>query len=255
MKRLLSLSFGVVLLCSGCRSFDPLEVTQSYMSGSESLVLPYRVYTPEIVTNNVYPVCIYLHDSDSSGNNNKSQLDEGATDLIKYVKNSDTPAFVIIPQCPKGKQWKDDDMLVALDDLVGTWLKKDVVDKSRIYMTGFGMGGEGTWSYVTEFPDNISTIAPVCGGSLAIKQTKDPIVPMALSEMNIWAIHYLDDRVRTSDLSKKILSGVWTQNVALSRLTEFPSGGHTPVVYKDAGFLGWLFATRRASEERKDNGN
>ena len=239
-------------ITTGPANKDVIDVTDTTIGGTPDLILSMRIYLPKVEEGKKYPLCVYLHDMDGVGTDGLANLDDGANELIRYVKSSDTPAFVIVPQCPKGKQWKDDDVLIALDETIKAWLAKKEVDNERVYLTGYGMGGEGAWFYAMEFPDALSTIAPVCGGSLATKTTIDPTVPMILTDTNIWAIHYADDRVRTPDLSKKILSCIWTQSVALSKMTEFPSGGHTADIYKNKKFLGWLFATRKATESENE---
>ena len=256
MKRL-CLMLMLVGSLTGCITTGPankdvIASTETGIGGAPDLILSMRIYLPKVEEGKKYPLCIYLHDTDGVGTDGLGNLDDGANNLVRYVKSSDTPSFILIPQCPKGKEWKDEDVMVSLNEIVTAWLQKEEVDKDRVYLTGFGMGGEGVWFYSLEFPDELSTIAPVCGGSLATKTTINPIVPNILQDANIWAIHYLDDRVRTPDLSKKILSGIWTQSVALSRLTEFPEGGHTADIYKNQRFMGWLFATRKATENENE---
>ena len=252
------LSIALLLLFTGCMSFKTDRISEltdkQTLPVQAGFYLPYTVYSPKVTEGEKYPVCIFLHDTDKCGSDNNLQMSEGVNSIIDYVIDSDTPAFVVAPQCPADHTWCDMELEVALDTLISVFKSRDDVDPDRIYLTGFGMGGEGTWNFALEFPDDVVTIAPVCGGALAMKQTEDPVVPIILMDMNIWAIHYLDDRVRTTDLSKKILSAVWTQNVALAKYTEFMRGGHTADIYKDPGFLGWMFATRKAtSTEEEDN--
>ena len=253
------LSLAALLLClTGCITSEPankdvIDLTTTAILANGETHLTYRVFTPS-KTDGKCPVCIYLHDDSGIGTNNVDQLDDGANAIVRYVKNEAISAYVIIPQCPPGKQWKDEDILILLDELIITYVGRSNTDEKRVYLTGFGMGGEGAWMYALTFPDRISTVVPVCGGALAMRSTADPDVPIELADVNIWAIHYLDDRVRTADLSKKIISGIWTQNVGLAKMTEFISGGHTADIYKNDKFMGWLFATRRATEESENKG-
>lgn len=220
------------------------ETATHIVNDSESL--DYRIYSPKIEKGKVYPVCVFLHDSTESNTNNIDQMRVAFGDIVKFTQDNNVPAIVIAPLCPEGKTWSDGDVVDYLDSFIGRLANNEYTDQERIYLTGFGMGGEGVWSYVLSAPDRIATIAPVCGGCLATKTTPEPGVPIELQDVNIWAIHYVDDRVRTSDLSKKILSGVWTQSTALSKITEFPRGGHTASIYSDPEFMGWLFSTKRA---------
>jgi predicted peptidase len=253
MKKMLGLVMMVAL--AGCITRQPdhysLDKLVGLTESSVSIVgtsdtLDYRIYAPKLTDGEVYPICIFLHNSSEINTNNIDQMRVGFGDIVKYTIESDTPAIIIAPNCPEGKSWTDNDVVDVLDGFIGNLLNNKYTDKERIYLTGFGMGGEGVWSYILSAPDRVSTVAPVCGGTLATKTTPTPDIPLELSDVNIWAIHYLDDRVRTSDLSKKILSGVWTQSTGLSKLTEFPGGGHSANIYSDPDFMGWLFSTKRS---------
>ena len=252
MKQLM-LTLLSLLFVTGCISTN--DKTFEYMSSvTEPSVLKtaeneseihFRIYSPKLVKGEKYPVCIYLHDEGETGNDNASQMTNGFDRIVKFISDNDAGVIAIAPQCPKGSQWKDKEMIEVVHDLIYSLLDKDEVDSNRIYLTGYGMGGEGVWNFALEYPLCASAFAPVCGGCPISKTTSVEKVPVDLGEVSIWAVHYLDDRVRTPDLSKKILRLVWVQSVALARMTEFPSGGHTPEIYSNENFMWWLFSTRR----------
>ena len=248
-----SLILITLTLITGCISaknttFDYMtSVTETSVLKSEDneTEMHFRIYSPKLVKGEKYPVCIYLHDEGETGNDNVAQMTNGFDRIVKFIEDNDARVIAIAPQCPKGVQWKDKEMIETIHDLIASLVEKEEVDHNRVYLTGYGMGGEGVWNFALEYPLCASAFAPVCGGCPISKTTSVKKVPVDLGEVSIWAIHYLDDRVRTPDLSKKILRLVWVQSVALARMTEFPSGGHTPEIYSNENFMWWLFSTRR----------
>ena len=260
--RLLTLLLTGTFLLTGCTSFkvDTAEFMDSITEPStlktmdDTETLPFRIYAPKtfsrfkddtIPSDEKFPVCIYLHDDTECGTNNLAQLTNGFDRIVKFIIDNEEEMIAIAPQCPEGSQWKDPQMVEHVYELIESLVAKDNVDTSRIYLTGFGMGGEGVWYFALKYPLAASAFAPVCGGSLASKSSNTVRVPLDLDEANIWSVSYLDDRVRTSDLAKKIVRSVWIQSVALTRFTEFPKGGHTSEIYSDENFMGWLFSTRK----------
>ena len=159
MKRLclMLMLVGSMVGCitTGPSNKDVIESTETGIGGAPDLTLSMRIYLPTVEEGKKYPLCIYLHDTGGVGTDGLSNLDDGANNLVRYVKSSDTPSFILIPQCPKGKEWKDEDVMVSLNEILTIWLQKEEVDKDRVYLTGFGMGGEGAWFYALEFPDEI----------------------------------------------------------------------------------------------------
>ena len=102
----------------------------------------------------------------------------------------------------------------ALLDMV---LASYIVDMKNIAVTGFSMGGTGSWHFAAKYPERFSAAIPVAGRP-----------PASASEwrLPILAIHSRDDQVapigptetRISELQK---SGVNTKLIALTGVTHF----------------------------------
>jgi predicted peptidase len=71
-------------------------------------------------------------------------------------------AIIVAPDCP-GESWTDPIservVLALLDYAVGNW----PVDRRRIVVTGYSMGGIGTWFFASRHPEWFSAAVPVAG--------------------------------------------------------------------------------------------
>jgi predicted peptidase len=56
------------------------------------------------------------------------------------------------------------------------------IDKDRIYVAGYFMGGSGTWDIITRYPDLFAAAVPVTGVS-------DPLKVQLIEHIPIWAFH------------------------------------------------------------------
>ena len=59
-----------------------------------------------------------------------------------------------------GYGWNDGILSALLDEIVDSYR----VDVDRIHVTGFSMGGYGTWDVAMYSPNRFATLAPICGG-------------------------------------------------------------------------------------------
>jgi predicted peptidase len=147
-----------------------------------------------------YPLILFLHGAGETGTDGKKQAGTGLGPAIR--KNAKTfPFITIFPQSQK-RTWQADSpdaerALAILADVE----KEYKVDTRRIYLTGLSMGGFGTWSLATKYPDRWAAIVPVCGGGDFRRAEKikdipcwcfhgeaDPVVPVERSRVMIDAI-------------------------------------------------------------------
>ena len=223
-------------------SKEKIEEVTSFVAKSP---LTYRMYFPLDMDQNdplkfgKLSLCVYLHDKHTDPS-------VGLDCILAYVNDNKIKTVVVAPLCHDDIDWYDRESLVYLEYLINTLSRSWLIDEDRVYLTGFGSGGLGVWEYALRYPGTVTTIAPVCGGVSIMKTTKTPVVPEQFYHLNIWAVHYLDDRVVSSDLSKKIVGQVWAKSVGLAKFTEIVNGGHTADIYSNPAFLGWIFNTKRS---------
>ena len=161
------------------------------------LDMHFRIYLPAGYDNTrVYPVIVYLHGSGECGDDNNGQLSGAWFDaLAKSVADGEqtNPCILVVPQCPSNHEWsdgalKEQNMLMQVKDLIVKGIEKNYsVDTNRVYLTGFSMGGIGTWSLLGKYPDLFAAAVPVSGAG-------DPLLAFMMKDVPIWAAHSLFDK-------------------------------------------------------------
>jgi predicted peptidase len=114
------------------------------------------------------------------------------------------------------------------------------VDRARIYLIGYSMGGAGTWDVATEEPQTFAAIAPLCGRA-------DPSHAGPLVGMPIWVFHGQADQVVPLEYSQAMVAAVEAAG-GNAKLTVYPNRGHgiCEVTYENPELYDWLLAQRRA---------
>lgn len=159
----------------GDEAYGAYEFTDSVKE-----TMPYRMLKPQNLKEGVkYPLVLFLHGHGERGDDNIKQLAHGSL-LFSNPANEDTyPAFVVFPQCEKGREWtapydersfmpgapippeSEEERIVIelLDDLISNY----PIDVDRVYIMGISMGGIGTYDLVVRHPDVFAAAVPICG--------------------------------------------------------------------------------------------
>ncbi|MGD8501019.1 MAG: prolyl oligopeptidase family serine peptidase, partial [Phycisphaerales bacterium] len=125
-----------------------------------------------------WPMIIYLHPSSLQGHD-LSMIRTPIPPDIDEIKN-DFPFVVLTPQCPdEYDAWPSDLVVELVDEMV----KHYNVDARRVYVTGFSLGGRGTWSVAVDHPEVFAAIAPVAGSY------GHPERISRIKDVPVWAFH------------------------------------------------------------------
>ena len=138
--------------------------------------------------------------------------------------------FVVLsPQCPPTEVWEPDAVAYLINNIV----KQHSLDRSRIYVTGYSMGGRGTWDFATEYPNIPAAIAPICGFSCYLKASK-------IAQMPTWAFHGANDDIVPVEETYKMV-GCMRELGGKPRVTIFKNTGHEGwgTVYSSSLFYNW----------------
>lgn len=125
-----------------------------YDSEKNQYVLEPWNYTLSQNRNRNYPLVIFLHGSGGAGN--ISYLNYIGYDNPAGNKNDETalnfqkkhPCFVLIPQTTSS--WDNNTLIEQVEDFKSTYR----IDKSRIYLIGYSMGGSGSYSLAKAYYDS-----------------------------------------------------------------------------------------------------
>jgi predicted peptidase len=175
-----------------------------------------------------YPIILFLHGSEQRGDN-PELLKEVAAVTIAGVPGA-FPFIAVFPQCPPDSLWPP----TALRDLLDALEAQLRVDADRVYLTGFSMGGLGTWQTAAAFPHTFAAIAPICGMS------DIPEVPR-LTGIPIWAFHGAQDENVPVTESRKMIDSL-RKSGADARLTVYPDLAHDcwTMTYRDSRLYLWF---------------
>lgn len=210
-------------------------VTGDWVKG-EYGKLPYSFYGgKELNGSSKVPLVVSLHGR-SSNDENGNQIGFAKT-FVSEENYKDRPCLVLAPLCYQpfgatGGGWDDAPGEEALS-LVKDLLKKlPIIDKDRVYVIGYSMGGFGTWHFLKEEPKVFAAGVPVAGGTRGAGK---------LRSMPIWSFHGAKDDVVSPDSARNCAEELKRSKVF--KYTEFPEEGHSIIgkVTKDPEVHKWLF--------------
>jgi len=118
---------------------------------------------PDWSADREWPIILFLHGSQERGDDGLVQSSVGLARAVRRHPER-FPAIVVMPQCKPGTDWKSTAMEAQAVAALDASMKEFHGDPRRTYLTGFSMGGYGTWAIAAEYPNRFAAIAVVCGG-------------------------------------------------------------------------------------------
>lgn len=125
-------------------------------------------------------------------------------------------AVIVAPDSVRGN-WSTPDNEKAVTALLDWVEKRYAIDKKKVAVTGYSMGGAGAWHFAAKFPERFSAVVPVSGR---------PPASAAGWRLPVLAVHSHDDQVvpfdptetRIEELRK---AGVNATLIPLSGVTHY----------------------------------
>jgi predicted peptidase len=149
--------------------------------------------------------------------------------------------FILLsPQSPVNTRWSPD-LLAGLTEYIS---KSFSVDRDRVYLTGYSMGGNGTWATAASDPGRFAAIAPLCGGG-------NPERAQQLKNLPIWAFHGDKDNVVPIAASQTMVDAVRKCGGQVE-FTVYSGAGHgiDGMTYQNEKFFEWLLSQRRPLHQK-----
>lgn len=114
------------------------------------------VYAPKDIAKN-RPLLISMHGMNQDANYQKSQAN--------YEAVADTAKFVVVYPDGIDKGWDLGSMkdINFITNIIDEMVKRYSIDRNRVYLSGFSMGGMMTYYAMTKIADKIAAFAPVSG--------------------------------------------------------------------------------------------
>jgi len=213
-----------------------LERTHKDADGSES---KYVLFVPhDYKGDKDYPLILFLHGAGETKGGKKQPVEVGIGPAIKKQEKT-FPFLVVIPQSQK-RTWQADspDAQRALAILAEVEKSYKAVSK-RIYLTGLSMGGFGTWSLATKYPDKWAAIVPICGAGNAKQAAKIKDVPC-------WCFHGDKDTAVKVEGSRAMIKAIKAAG-GDPKYDEYPGVGHNSWdrAYGNDELYKWFLAQKR----------
>lgn len=188
--------------------------------------IPYVVYVPrDYDGKKLYPVIVYLH-----GLGEKNPIPWG---LGTYIKaRGDLGFLCVFPHSvrPWDPGRPGEKCAIGALDAVSAHYN---VDRNRVYLTGFSMGGTGTWSLGAKYADRWAALVPVASESTPEWAAKVKNIP-------IWAFEGSDDKEGNVQKGRQAVEFVRKVG-GHPKYTEFPHVGHVPDwAYHNEALYAWL---------------
>ena len=147
-------------------------------------------------------------------------------DLLRILTGpalAELGAVMVAPDALDGGPWdtpRNEEAVLWLLDAV---MRSYSIDPRKVIVTGFSMGGAGTWHFAGKYPNRVAAAVPVAGRPsptaanwrvpvLAVHSRRDQVVPIGPTEKRI------DELKR---------AGVRADLIALESPTHFQTSAHT----------------------------
>jgi predicted peptidase len=249
----LALSAAAALLPRRLLAATDIEVFVAEMyRNARNQTMPYRLFIPPAYDKRrQYPLVIWLCGAAGRGNNNLNQISLGnviGTHVWTTPENqAKHPSFVVAPQCPDNETWSEGGakpaapLLVALE-ILSELQRRFRIDPLKLYVAGQSMGGFGTWSVISAYPQAFAAAIPLCGGGDETQAAK-------LTRIPIWAFHGARDESVNVERSRSMIAAIRKAG-GQPKYTEYPDEGHTvwTKAFNEPELLLWVFAQSRRSQ-------
>ena len=181
------------------------------------------------------PLILFLHGMGERGDDLGLVKRHGIPKIVE--QREDFPFIAVSPQCPGNSFWPVE--VDALNALLDEIVTKYAVDEDRVYLTGLSMGGFGTWSLATSYPERFAAIVPICGRG-------DPKKACVLKDIPVWVFHGAEDKTVPPEDSKNMVNAL-KECGGNVQFTLYPEVGHDSwtQTYNNPELYEWLLKHSR----------
>jgi predicted peptidase len=239
---------------------DSLAKTQVYIFekhlsvSREHDTLPYRILAPmNMDRNKKYPLLIYLHGAGARGNDNETPVNKLSKEFTDSVNRINYPCYILVPQCAATDAWVTfpyfPNTLATTDtptiscrmvlELIRELMLAKNIDSGRIYLTGYSLGGEGTFDMISRAQDLFACAVPLAS-------VADTSKAHYIKDIPIWAFHGGDDNLNDPKYTKLMIDAIRSYG-GNPKYTVFEGVKHDcrKEAYSSDELWQWMFAQRR----------
>ena len=243
---------GTVPVPSPPARFLPCTIVVKHETHRFTVYLP-PGYTPT----HIWPVIVSLHGSGECGADGLKPSEAGVGEALRRFPER-FPCVVVFPQTAHESRYWTDDQGVVVAELMQT-VRQFHGDRRRLYLTGYSLGGSGTWFLAARNPGLFAAIIPICG-RVAITPSRahesevhewacsrNPFEAVAghIGRLPVWIFHGADDPIVPVTESRNMVTALRSDGGDV-RLTVLMHAGHGVWVpaYADSALPQWLLSHR-----------
>jgi predicted peptidase len=216
------------------------------------VTLKYRLLRPKDYRPGVkYPLVVVFHGSGAIGDDNVQQLGVAAKGWAQDGQREKFPCFVLVPQFPSRSVLYVRERRLAVNvsvplpplyaaiELIEKLIAEFDVDRSRVYVIGFSMGGSATWSALALRPRMFAAAVAVSG-------MPDPRTAARIAGIPVWIIHGNRDDENPFVGDDMMYRALVRSGARRVRFWELDGRGHEmPArVFASESLPRWLFSQR-----------
>ena len=206
----MTIVFLAFAMYSQAGTVPPPGVSNRTLTRGEEPPVHYALSIPaNYSTSKPVPLILALHFGVGGG----SAAGAGRSVLSILVRPAleELGAIIVAPDSLRG-DWSTAENERAVKELLDNVLGSYNIDKKKIAVTGFSMGGAGAWHIAEKYPDYFSAVIPVSGRPpasiaewrlpvLAIHSHNDQVVPFGPTEARITELQKAGKRAELIPLS------------------------------------------------------
>lgn len=181
-----------------------------------------------------WPMIVYLHGRSLRGDDLDRLTRYGLPRLLD--RDRAIPFVVVAPQLPEGHSWSGPglDRVAAIVEEVA---RRYAVDRGRIYLTGYSMGGGGAWRMAFRRADLFAAVIPIA--AYTPRPTESRLA--TLRELPVLAFHGERDAVAPLERAERMIEALRRAG-ADAELRTIKGADHGDLVhlYRDPGLYAWL---------------
>lgn len=179
--------------------------------------LRYGLHVPEEADDRPLPLVVGLHYGWGRGPGPPPYYGRDYMNVLARPGLADLEAIIVAPDCP-GRGWADPRSDAAVMELIEAVQREFAIDADRIVVTGYSMGGMGTWSFVARHPNLVSAAIPMAG-----RPTAEILADWGRTP--VFAVHGVEDEVVPIGPTRDAVAELQLRGVE-ARLVEVPAFAH-----------------------------
>jgi len=218
-----------------------------HSSGGETM--EYRLFVPPSYgPAKKFPLILWLHNAAGRGSDNLGQISgwnfAGSHIWTRPESQAKFPAFVLAPQVDITKAWARPhantapvSIRLALE-ILDAVEKEYSIDRSRVYVAGQSMGGEGVWSALAFAPGRFAAAIALCGYGFDDMVAPDAKVP-------VWIFQGDADPIVPVEHAREWVAALRKAG-GNPKYNEYPGVDHKvwDKAFAEPGLVDWLAAQR-----------